>query len=160
MNTRYLISIFFFTFVIGSHMSAQAQLGLGEANGSLSLRTNPPSGLFYKKGSQIGTISKGERFIVEDRTEVDTLFGAQEWLKVHKMSSEKADAAWSNGWIYNGSRMTKKGTFEPYVGMIQVENPNRLRMMTSPGAGRLPQVEGALNNGMINPAGATSTVIE
>ena len=39
-------------------------------------------------------------------------------------------------------------------------DPNRARVKKSMGAGRLPQVEGALNKVDINPGGATSTVIK
>ena len=44
----------------------------------------------------------------------------------------------------------------------EVANPNRNRMRVkkSMGAGRLPEVDGALNKVKINPAGATSTVIK
>ena len=44
--------------------------------------------------------------------------------------------------------------------MNDVNDPNRARIKESQGAGRLPQVEGPLNNVKINPAGATSTVIK
>jgi hypothetical protein len=40
-----------------------------------------------------------------------------------------------------------------------VEDPNRMRIKASQGAGRLPDVEGPLNRVNPNPAGATSTVI-
>ena len=39
-------------------------------------------------------------------------------------------------------------------------DPNNARKKASKGAGRLPDVEGALNSVDINPAGATSTVIK
>lgn len=39
-------------------------------------------------------------------------------------------------------------------------DPNRARVKKSMGAGRLPEVEGALNKVDINPGGATSTVIK
>ena len=39
-------------------------------------------------------------------------------------------------------------------------DPNRDRVKKSMGAGRLPEVEGALNKVNVNPAGATSTVIK
>lgn len=39
-------------------------------------------------------------------------------------------------------------------------DPNRARVKKSQGAGRLPDVEGALNKVNINPGGATSTVIK
>lgn len=39
-------------------------------------------------------------------------------------------------------------------------DPNRQRVKKSQGAGRLPEVEGALNKVDINPGGATSTVIK
>ena len=41
-----------------------------------------------------------------------------------------------------------------------VTDPNRMRVKKSMGAGRLPEVEGALNKVNINPGGATSTVIK
>ncbi len=44
--------------------------------------------------------------------------------------------------------------------MNKVTDPNRERVKKSMGAGRLPEVEGPLNNVKINPAGATSTVIK
>ena len=44
--------------------------------------------------------------------------------------------------------------------MNDVTDPNRERVKKSMGAGRLPEVEGPLNNVNINPAGATSTVIK
>ena len=40
-----------------------------------------------------------------------------------------------------------------------VSDPNRMRIKKSVGAGLLPEVEGPLNKVNINPAGATSTVI-
>jgi len=40
-----------------------------------------------------------------------------------------------------------------------VTDPNRMRIKSSNGAGRLPDVEGPLNRVIENPAGATSTVI-
>ncbi|UCH90884.1 MAG: hypothetical protein JSU60_07240 [Nitrospirota bacterium] len=43
--------------------------------------------------------------------------------------------------------------------MNDVSDPNRARIKKSMGAGRLPEVEGALNKVNPNPAGATSTVI-
>jgi hypothetical protein len=43
--------------------------------------------------------------------------------------------------------------------MVQTLDPNNMRKMKSKGAGQLPDVEGALNRVNINPAGATSTVI-
>ncbi len=44
--------------------------------------------------------------------------------------------------------------------MNDVTDANRMRVKKSMGAGRLPEVEGALNKVKINPAGATSTVIK
>ena len=44
--------------------------------------------------------------------------------------------------------------------MNDVDDPNRDRIKKSMGAGRLPEVEGALNMVKPNPAGATSTVIK
>lgn len=44
--------------------------------------------------------------------------------------------------------------------MNDVSDPNRDRIKKSMGAGRLPEVEGALNKVNINPAGAKSTVIK
>lgn len=44
--------------------------------------------------------------------------------------------------------------------MNATSDPNRMRITGSGGAGRLPQVEGALNQVDINPGGATSTVIK
>ncbi len=44
--------------------------------------------------------------------------------------------------------------------METASDPNRERIKTSQGAGRLPEVEGALNKVDINPGGATSTVIK
>ena len=44
--------------------------------------------------------------------------------------------------------------------MNNVTDPNRERVKKSMGAGRLPEVEGPLNNVNINPGGATSTVIQ
>ena len=44
--------------------------------------------------------------------------------------------------------------------MNNVTDPNRMRVKKSAGAGRLPEVEGPLNEVKINPAGATSTVIK
>jgi len=41
----------------------------------------------------------------------------------------------------------------------EVTDPNRMRIKAQKGAGRLPEVEGALNRVNVNPAGATSTVI-
>jgi len=43
--------------------------------------------------------------------------------------------------------------------MLQTLDPNNMRKTKSKGAGQLPDVEGALNRVNINPAGATSTVI-
>lgn len=40
-----------------------------------------------------------------------------------------------------------------------VSDPNRARILKSVGAGRLPEVEGALNHVKPNPAGVSSTVI-
>ena len=40
------------------------------------------------------------------------------------------------------------------------DDPNNARLKASQGAGRLPEVEGALNKVDINPGGATSTVIK
>ena len=42
----------------------------------------------------------------------------------------------------------------------KVNDPNRERIKASQGAGRLPEVEGALNRVNVNPAGAKSTVIQ
>ena len=44
--------------------------------------------------------------------------------------------------------------------METASDPNRARVKKSMGAGRLPEVEGALNKVDINPGGATSTVIK
>lgn len=44
--------------------------------------------------------------------------------------------------------------------MNATSDPNRERVKKSQGAGRLPEVEGALNQVNINPGGATSTVIQ
>ena len=44
--------------------------------------------------------------------------------------------------------------------MNNTNDPNRMRIKKSVGAGRLPEVEGPLNKVKINPAGATSTVIK
>ncbi len=43
--------------------------------------------------------------------------------------------------------------------MLQTSDPNNMRKVKSTGAGQLPDVEGALNRVNVNPAGATSTVI-
>ncbi|RMH05556.1 MAG: hypothetical protein D6704_09265 [Nitrospirae bacterium] len=48
--------------------------------------------------------------------------------------------------------------YDPYT-VNNVQDPNRLRIKKSRGAGRLPEVEGALNRVNVNPAGATSTVV-
>lgn len=44
--------------------------------------------------------------------------------------------------------------------MNDVDDPNRARIQKSMGAGRLPDVEGALNKVTPNPGGAKSTVIK
>jgi len=44
--------------------------------------------------------------------------------------------------------------------MNNTKDSNRMRVKASQGAGRLPEVEGALNRVNVNPAGATSTVIQ
>ena len=44
--------------------------------------------------------------------------------------------------------------------METASDPNRQRIKASQGAGRLPEVEGALNRVDVNPAGAQSTVIK
>ena len=44
--------------------------------------------------------------------------------------------------------------------METASDPNRARVKKSMGAGRLPEVEGALNKVDINPGGAKSTVIK
>ena len=44
--------------------------------------------------------------------------------------------------------------------MNKVSDPNRERIKKSMGAGRLPEVEGALNKVKPNPAGVSSTVIK
>ncbi len=44
--------------------------------------------------------------------------------------------------------------------MNNTSDSNRMRVRASRGAGRLPEVEGALNQVNVNPAGAMSTVIQ
>ena len=44
--------------------------------------------------------------------------------------------------------------------MNNVSDPNRMRIKKSMGAGRLPEVDGALNKVKPNPAGVSSTVIK
>ena len=44
--------------------------------------------------------------------------------------------------------------------METASDPNRQRIKASQGAGRLPEVEGALNRVDVNPGGAMSTVIK
>lgn len=44
--------------------------------------------------------------------------------------------------------------------MNEVSDPNRARIQKSMGAGRLPEVDGPLNQVKPNPAGAQSTVIK
>lgn len=41
--------------------------------------------------------------------------------------------------------------------MNEVNDPNRMRVKKSMGAGQLPEVEGPLNKVSVNPAGVTST---
>lgn len=57
-----------------------------------------------------------------------------------------------------GSGTLEKGaSFLNAASVNDVSDPNRMRIKASQGAGRLPQVEGPLNNVKINPAGATAT---
>jgi hypothetical protein len=50
--------------------------------------------------------------------------------------------------------------FGTKAAMNEVSDPNRARIKKSAGAGRLPEVEGPLNQTNPNPAGAKSTVIK
>lgn len=56
-------------------------------------------------------------------------------------------------------QVVKSATSYDSAVINDVEDPNRMRIKKSAGAGRLPEVEGALNNVKPNPAGAQSTVI-
>ncbi|MDT7043281.1 hypothetical protein [Candidatus Nitronereus thalassa] len=55
--------------------------------------------------------------------------------------------------------LEKSASFHDSEALNEVEDPNRMRIKASKGAGRLPEVEGPLNQVNPNPAGATSTVI-
>ena len=55
--------------------------------------------------------------------------------------------------------LEKAASFNDVDAMNDVDDPNRMRIKASQGAGRLPDVEGPLNRVKPNPAGATSTVI-
>ena len=50
--------------------------------------------------------------------------------------------------------------FGTKAAMNEVSDPNRARIKKSAGAGRLPEIEGPLNQTNPNPAGAKSTVIK
>lgn len=60
-----------------------------------------------------------------------------------------------------GSQAAMEGSsYHDAQSMNEVTDPNRMRIKKSGGAGRLPEVEGALNRVDVNPGGATSTVIQ
>ena len=60
-----------------------------------------------------------------------------------------------------GSQAAMEGSsYHDAQSMNDVADPNRMRIKKSGGAGRLPEVEGALNRVDVNPGGATSTVIQ
>ena len=68
------------------------------------------------------------------------------------------DAGQANA-IGDKASMTASSTADA-AAMNSSSDPNNARKKASKGAGRLPDVEGALNKVSINPAGATSTVIK
>ena len=55
--------------------------------------------------------------------------------------------------------LEKGASFLNDSSLNKVSDPNRMRIKTSNGAGRLPDVDGPLNMVKPNPAGAQSTVI-
>lgn len=60
-----------------------------------------------------------------------------------------------------GSQAAMEGSsYHDAQSMNDVADPNRMRIKKSGGAGRLPEIEGALNRVDVNPGGATSTVIQ
>ena len=60
----------------------------------------------------------------------------------------------------DGSKVLPAGAMShDKAAMNEANDPNRMRIKKSVGAGRLPEVEGALNKVDINPAKATSTKI-
>ncbi len=59
----------------------------------------------------------------------------------------------------NANNLSGSAGFHDSSSMNNVSDPNRARVKKSMGAGRLPDVEGALNRVNINPGGASSTVI-
>ena len=68
------------------------------------------------------------------------------------------DAGQANA-VGSKASMTASSTADS-AAMNSSADPNNARKKASKGAGRLPDVEGALNKVDINPGGATSTVIK
>ncbi len=59
-----------------------------------------------------------------------------------------------------GSEASMKGSsFHDAGTMNMSSDENRMRIKSSKGAGRLPEIKGSMNKVKINPAGAKSTVI-
>ena len=59
----------------------------------------------------------------------------------------------------NAAALTTASMSYDEASINDVDDPNRMRIEKSAGAGLLPEVEGPLNKVHVNPAGATSTVI-
>ena len=62
------------------------------------LRESPPGTFFQGKGQQIGTVVPGEQYRVLEQSEVPTIVGLQNWLKV-----EPTTEPGNSGWVYGGA---------------------------------------------------------
>ena len=84
-------------------------IGIGVAQGNLTLRESPPSGLFFRRGDDIGTVPKDSTVTVVERRDIPILFGVQEWLLIQRTGE---NGQTQKGWLYNGNN--EQGT-APYV---------------------------------------------
>ena len=119
---RFLLtfSLFMFTFDFAyaqSRLTETLPQGTyGIPQGDLILRDSPPGYLFLK-GNEIGRIPQGLPLIVEERQDIRTLFGNQEWIRV-RPANPSANVGATTGWLYNGQIQTNDGLQTPYVEIV------------------------------------------
>ena len=79
-----------------------------QPEGTINLRATAPSGIFYRKGQILRTVTPADRLLVIDSKNVRTLFSSYPWLQVVCFASiGRAGKAQvhthpDTGWIYAG----------------------------------------------------------